>query len=149
MKASLIKETGNLVAAFLTGAWRLNPPRCDLHAADFETIAPLLLRTGSGALGWWRLRESDLQNSAAAAEFHQAYRLYTLEASLNKSKIETVFALLRSAGVESILIKGYAAARYYPEHSLRPYGDIDICVRKDDYRKRRAHAKGSGSDVQG
>jgi len=33
---------------------------------------------------------------------------------------------LRSAGVEPLLAKGWAAARLYPEPGLRPYGDLDL-----------------------
>jgi hypothetical protein len=127
------KATGSLIAAFLAGAWRPSPPALDFSATDFERIAPLLLQTGAGALGWGRVRESELQSSDAAQELRQAYRLNTLNSCLNQSKIEKVFALLRSAGIEPILIKGWAAARYYPEQGLRPYGDIDICVRSDHY----------------
>ena len=134
MKTTSAKATGELVAAFLAGAWRPQPPAFDLSVAELEKIAPLLLPTGAGALGWWRVRESELQSCAAAEELHQAYRLYTLDSRLNQSRIEKVFALLRSVGIEPILIKGWAAARYYPEHGLRPYGDIDICVRRHDYQ---------------
>ena len=133
MKITAAKATGELVAAFLAGAWRPKPPAFDLSIAELEKIAPLLLPTGAGALGWWRVRESELQSCAAGEELQQAYRLYTLEARLNKSRIEKVFTVLRSFGIEPILIKGWAAARYYPEHGLRPYGDIDICVRRHDY----------------
>ena len=134
MKTSSAKETGGLIAAFLAGAWRPSPPALDFSAADFEKIAPLLLPTGAGALGWWRVRESELGRCAAAEQLHEAYRLYTLESRLNKSRIEKVFAVLGSFGIEPILIKGWAAARYYPEQGLRPYGDIDICVRREEFQ---------------
>jgi len=41
---------------------------------------------------------------------------------------------MRSLGIEPILLKGWAAARHYPNQGLRPYGDIDISVRADDYQ---------------
>lgn len=134
MKTTSAKTTGELVAAFLRGAWRLRPPAFDLSAADLEKTSPLMLSRGAGALGWWRVRESGLQSCAAAQELRQAYRFNTLNSRINQSKIERVFTLMRSFGIEPILIKGWAAARYYPEHGLRPYGDIDICVRGHDYR---------------
>lgn len=40
---------------------------------------------------------------------------------------------LYSEGVQPILIKGWAAARLYPERGLRPYGDIDLMVRSEQY----------------
>ena len=134
MKTNSAKETGSLVAAFLTGAWRLEPPALDFSATHFERIAPLLLQTGAGALGWWRLRSSELDSCAAAEQLHESFRLYTLTSRLNKSRIEKVFALLRSSGIEPILIKGWTAARYYPAQGLRPYGDIDICVRPQEFK---------------
>lgn len=133
MKITSASATGELVATFLAGAWRPQPPAFDLSADELEKIAPRLLPTGAGALGWWRIRASELQSCAAAEELHQAYRLYTLESRLNQSRIEKVFAVLRTFGIEPLLIKGWAAARYYPEHGLRPYGDIDICVRRQDH----------------
>jgi len=133
MKTNSAKETGSLVAAFLSGAWRAEPPALDFSATDCERIAPLLLQTGAGALGWWRLRQSELRSCPAAEPLHEALRLYTLQSRLNKSKIEEVFALLRSEGIEPVLIKGWTAARYYPERGLRPYGDIDVCVRPADF----------------
>jgi hypothetical protein len=42
-----------------------------------------------------------------------------------------VVPLLRVAGVEPILIKGWSAARLYPDTALRPYCDLDLCVRPD------------------
>ncbi|MEP6820459.1 MAG: nucleotidyltransferase family protein [bacterium] len=134
MKTNSAKGTGGLVAAFIAGAWRSSPPALDFSAADLEKISPLLLHTGAGALGWWRVREGELGSCTAAEPLHEAYRHYTLESRLNKAKIEKVFALLRSFGIEPILIKGWAAARYYPEQGLRPYGDIDICVRPEEFK---------------
>ena len=32
-----------------------------------------------------------------------------------------------------VLVKGWAVARLYPEEGLRPYGDIDLCFRPDQY----------------
>jgi len=134
MKTNSAKETGGLVAAFLTGAWRREPPALDFSATDFERIAPLLLQTGAGAFGWWRLRSSKLESCAAAEQLHEKFRLYTLETRLHKSRIEEVFALLRARSIEPILIKGWTAARYYPERGLRPYGDIDLCVRPEEFQ---------------
>ena len=38
-----------------------------------------------------------------------------------------------AVGVEPLLLKGWAVARLYPERGLRPYGDIDMCVRPEQY----------------
>jgi hypothetical protein len=52
-------------------------------------------------------------------------------------EIEQVFELLRAAGVEPLLVKGWAVARLYPEEGLRPGGDIDLCIRPEQYRAAR------------
>ena len=43
------------------------------------------------------------------------------------------FDLFRSHGIEPILIKGYAAGRFYPDSILRDSVDIDIAVSVADY----------------
>lgn len=134
MKPNSAKETGALIATFLTGAWRPDPPPLDLSAAVVERIAQLLIPTGAGALGWWRVRNTKLESLASLDQLHQAFRLYTLESRVNQSKIAEVFGVFRSHSVEPVLIKGWTAARYYPDKGLRPYGDIDICVRRKEFQ---------------
>lgn len=46
--------------------------------------------------------------------------------------------LLRSAGIEPILIKGEAAAQFYPEHKTRVSTDIDLAVDSCDFEKAMA-----------
>jgi len=79
------------------------------------------------------VRSSELRSSAAAHELRQAYRLYTLQAGRQEGQIAQAITLLRSAGVEPLLVKGWAVARLYPERGLRPCGDIDLCVRPEQY----------------
>lgn len=133
LKTSAPVEIGGLVAAFLAGVWRSSTPALDLPNGDLETIAPLLLQTGAGPLAWWRVRQSELQTSETAVELRQAYRLNALNHQIHQAKVDTIFAAVRAAGIEPILIKGWSAARYYPAPGLRPYGDLDICVRRKDF----------------
>ncbi|MCH8934562.1 MAG: nucleotidyltransferase family protein [Gemmatimonadetes bacterium] len=123
-------DSGKLVASVLAGAWRASPPPppSSLSPAALIEVTPLLLGTGAGGLGWWRVRSSELRTSTAAHELRQAYRLYTLQARRQEPQIVQAITLLRSAGVEPLLVKGWAVARLYPERGLRPYGDIDLCV---------------------
>ncbi len=124
---------GELVAAVLAGSWRLSPPSLALSPAALAEVAPLLLTTGSGSLGWWRIRPTELATCEAALELRQAYRLHTLQAARHEQHVITAITLLRSAGVEALLVKGWAIARLYPERGLRPYGDIDLCVRPEQH----------------
>ena len=98
----------------------------------------MLDRSGAGALAWWRVRESRLADTDAARGFAQSYRLQTLRAAVREGEIESLFALLESAGVDALLVKGFAAGRAYPEQGLRPAGDIDLCVRPRQYLKAKA-----------
>jgi hypothetical protein len=82
-----------------------------------------------------------LQGVPAADELHQAYRLNTLHNIIKERIIERAFTLLRSIEVEPILVKGWAAARLYPEQGLRPYGDIDLCVRPERFTDAEAALK--------
>jgi len=96
-------------------------------------LTPLLLGSGAGALGWWRVRHSDLRTSPAALQLQQAYHLNTLQATIHERDIAQVLTLLRAAGLEPVLVKGWASAQLYPEPGLRPYGDLDLCVRLEQY----------------
>jgi Uncharacterised nucleotidyltransferase len=143
---------GHWVAAVLAGAWRHTPSAVDLSPAALTEIAPILLGTGAAGLGWWRVRGSDLEACPAARQLRQGYRLHTLHAALHKRELATALTLLRSAGVEPLLGKGWAAAQLYAEPGLRPYGDLDLCVRPEQYAAARGvlmrpAADGCGVDL--
>lgn len=59
---------------------------------------------------------------------------------VRKLEVETIqaFRFFREKGIEPLLIKGWAAARNYPENSYRFYTDIDLAVRDLDYDKARS-----------
>ena len=58
---------------------------------------------------------------------------------IKKLEVEVVeaFSLLRSGGVEPILIKGWAAARNYPDPGVRFFSDTDLAVSEQDFAKAR------------
>lgn len=128
------KSRARLLAVFLNGAWRQSFAVPGVSNEELTEIAPLLLGSGAGALGWWRIRKSELRTSLAASMLLQAYRLHALHATLYQQKIKQALSLLRTNNIEPILIKGWANARLYPEPGLRPYGDVDLCVRPDQYQ---------------
>ena len=45
-----------------------------------------------------------------------------------RGAIRTVLLRLRAVGSTPLLIKGWSAARIYPEPGLRPACDVDLCV---------------------
>lgn len=120
---------GQLVANALSGAWRSDQILdFELTSEELDEVTPLLYGSGAAALGWWRVRSTNVAETPSGAVLHQAYRLLALQAAIHEQKIEKLFRLLRQAGVEAVLAKGLAVARLYPESGLRPYGDIDILV---------------------
>ena len=129
------KRQGQLIAKALTGAWRSKDlTELALSESELDEVAPLLMGSGAAALGWRRISDSCLRESSSGELLHQAYRLQLLQSDIQEQKIEKAFRLLREASVEAILAKGWAVAGLYPSRTLRPYGDIDICVRPKDYR---------------
>jgi hypothetical protein len=126
---------GGLVARTLAGSWRrAGGVSLQLSQAELDEVTPLLYGSGGAALGWWRVRETELRSSPSAEVLHQAYQLQVLQSGIHEQKIQKVFRLLRAESIEPILVKGWSAARFYPDQALRPYGDIDICVQPNDFR---------------
>ncbi len=130
--------TGSLIARALSLAWRQNSVSASPSAEEFGGISPLLLGSGAGALGWSRIRHSGLRSSPAAFDLQQAYRHHTLEAARHERDIGAIFTLLRSNGIEPLLIKGWSIARLYPEKGMRPYDDTDLVIRRGQYSHAQA-----------
>jgi hypothetical protein len=131
------KKVGKMPALpGVTHAVGADPSRAaDLSEAELTEITPLLCRSGAGALAWQQLRNTPLAGLPAALELHEVYRRQRLSALLHEREIAGVVSLLRAEGIEAVLVKGWAIARRYPDPALRPYGDIDLCVRPDRHAK--------------
>ena len=132
------RRPGGLVARVLAGAWRAVPPPPDFTVDELEAAAPLLHKSGAGALTWWRVRGTALAGTPIGEGFHDAYRLHTLEAEVHALRTAEVMRRLEAAGVETLLVKGWAMARQYPEVGLRPYTDLDLIVRPGALAAARA-----------
>jgi hypothetical protein len=120
------------VASILSGAWRVPASPWTGTADELRSLTPLLLHGGCAALAWRRLSASDHRTADAARPLQQAYRLQALRAVVHEGEVRRSFALLRSRGVEPVLGKGWAAARLYPDPALRPYGDVDLYLGRDE-----------------
>src|SRR5262245_37952561 len=129
---------GVLVAQLLAGGWRSSVPPLRATADELEQITPLLLKSGAAGMAWRKIRDSSLRVCFAASQLQQAYRLYSLEAALHQRRLKQVIPLLRSMGVEPVLVKGWTIARLYPEPGLRPYCDLDLCVLPDQHAVAKA-----------
>jgi hypothetical protein len=112
----------------LVASWRNPPLPLALSEVQLAELAKLLVSTGAGPLAWWRVKDSEFANSPAGFTLQQAYRLQVLKSALREIELVQVVSLLRSVGIEPVLVKGWAIAYYYAETSLRPYGDLDLCI---------------------
>lgn len=137
MADSAAQEIGRLIADALKGAWRVDASPLGLSEAELGRVASPLQSSGAGALVWWKIRRSNLAETATAEGFKQAYRQQTLLTAVAEQNVGLAFKLLRRAGVDALLVKGVAASRIYPEVGLRPSGDIDLCIRPGQLEKAR------------
>ncbi len=136
-------ERGKWVATVLTQAWRREPSPPNLSAVELAEITPFLLKTGSGGLAWWRIQHTEVGTSSAGLKLKHAYISQVLGEELQEKEIVQAFAVLRSAGIEPLLAKGWAVTRLYPGPGLRSSTDIDLCVREQE----RLRAKERLSDL--
>ncbi len=110
-----------------------------MSTREIDAVMPLLLGSGAGALAWWRIRKRSRTMPVDASEqFRQAYLHSSIHAANHEREVAEIFKVLCSAGIEPILIKGWAIARAYPETGLRPPGDIDLCISPEQHAAAKA-----------
>lgn len=129
-----ILTKGTAIAQILAAEWNRN---LSLSADELAQVTPLLLDSGGGAWAWRQIRRTSLHTTPAAHELHQAYRLHALHVALKELDIARVFESLRAQGLEPLLGKGWTIARQYPEPGLRPFGDIDLYVPREQHNEFR------------
>lgn len=127
------RGAGARLAALLVGSWRIEAPSLDLAREPLAGLEEALLSTGHAGLVWWRMR----RGVQPPRRFRDAYRAQVAEADTQETAIACIVRLLGLFGVETILVKGWASARRYADAGLRPYGDIDLCVRPDQFEQAR------------
>lgn len=104
------------------------PPLLVCDEDTFQAAVPLLAGTGAGGLGWWRARLSSLRDTPGAERLREIHRKQVVENALKEGLAVRIITALRNAGVEPILVKGWAISRLYPEPGLRPTGDVDLLI---------------------
>jgi hypothetical protein len=65
----------------------------------------------------------------------QQENLFQLMTKVQAERIRRAFVFFRENGIEPILIKGWAIARFYPNESERYFSDTDLAVNPTDYSK--------------
>ena len=133
----IIKSTSKLLAEILFTSWRNEPLTLQITEQQLKGLSLLLQNSGAGGLAWWRIHHLPLKDSPVALEFQQLFRLQTLQVAKQENEIKQLFAYMREAGVEPVLVKGWAINRLYPAKGLRPCGDIDLFIDPRQYAKAR------------
>ena len=131
-------EIGRKLAEVLAGAWRQASPWTPaLSSENLHRLAPLLRAGGSAALAWFRIRRYKFQFSQSVLNlYREAYIEAAGRVAAHEEELERILLTFQTAGIRSILLKGWSVGRLYPESGLRPSGDIDLWI--DPVQQARA-----------
>jgi len=126
---------GRRVADLLAGAWRQTPPAVDPATTELASISTLLCSNGAAALAWRRVRQTELAASAAGAQLHDVYRRFVCPRWSMSKKSKPCSRCCVTAALSRFWSRGGPVRAAIPIRALRPYGDIDICVRPDQFAR--------------
>jgi Uncharacterised nucleotidyltransferase len=121
-------DRGWLIASILQGAWRAQPESVTMTEAQLQTILPILVRAGTAALAWRRIRGTPLASSEPGRQIQTARRIQAAEAAIRQADLEQVLALPAIHEADPVLLKGWAHGQLYPEPAVRHYTDIDLLI---------------------
>lgn len=136
LSSPIVSQLLSLVRASL---WQTtaDPQLFTAGTTDWETIGTLALRQTVAilAIEGATTLPADHQPDKAWLRNACSYSLRNVRThALLDSCVAEATALLQSAGLAPVLLKGQAYARYYPRPELRQCGDIDLYVGEDGYR---------------
>jgi hypothetical protein len=121
-------QQGRCVADMMAGAWRARAGT--VRADQIGTIGDRLQNEGLSGLIWNRLSATARRTPLARQIREHAIANAVAAARLDDILVRVV-AAFRTAGIEPIVTKGWAVARYYTSPGIRPYSDLDVAVRPD------------------
>jgi hypothetical protein len=136
--AYTIEELGRLIARAHYQAWRLDAPPFDLTPEELAAILPNLIKSGSAGIVWHRVKPLRERYGAMAYALEAATEAQIAHNRRVEEAVVECVTRLRAYGIEPVLVKGLALAKLYPEGIVRPAGDIDLVVRKEEFAA--AHA---------
>jgi hypothetical protein len=103
-----------------------------------------LRRTRMGPLAYTRLDRGDPDR----AQFREDYTLATARHLATKSIVLPLLRAWRDAGIEVLLFKGFYLAEFGYDHpAVRPYSDVDVLVRPDQWARAEGAARALGWEV--
>jgi len=130
-RAALQRAERDLFAILRTGN-PAGPPA----AVEWDAVLRLALRESVAPLVGDRLRAAGPARAApeaVAATFERLRREGAERAAAAYAELETLLGALADAGIDAVLLKGAALARFtYEDAALRPFADLDLLVRPAD-----------------
>ncbi len=126
---------GARLALVLEGSWRPAPPPVRISVPELEQVVPALQATKTAPLAWGRVRDSVERAEDPLNALRQAYRMAAVKAALHAQQLEQVISLFQAEGIDPIVIKGWATARLYADPAFRPYTDLDLVIRPQEYKR--------------
>ena len=136
------------LAGTLKHAWRSGGEPVDLPAVDTRVWAERLIAGGVGALAWWRIRQTELAAAPEATPLQEAFRFHAVSAARNERDLRHLLGHFNDSGIEPILFKGWTLARLYPHKALRPFGDFDLLVPREQTERARTVLRELGTDLR-
>ncbi len=139
-------ETESAALALLAAAFGnteshvLSPETVDWYAVFEELKSQTMAGVASDVLSAYR--------DFIPQELYQSWVLYTALVAKGSCRIlsaqESLFSHFTKAHLPAVIMKGSAAARYYPNPLLRNCGDIDFLVCQKDFDRAHSLLKESG-----
>jgi hypothetical protein len=87
--------------------------------------------------------------SRVRAEWDARRRHAVARALYHQKAIAAIATIFEARGVPYVLLKGEALSKaFYPQDGLRPYGDIDLLIRPEDYEPAKAALKELGFQLR-
>lgn len=115
-------------AVLLAGCWRAKAR--DLpDLPEWTTATSLLERSGCDGLAFQQLSAAGIPVDRGSHRYEQ-FQKHCLRGSVREHFLEKAAGRLNTAGVDWMLLKGWAIGRFYPDPKLRSSGDLDILVRR-------------------
>ena len=140
------EEAGRILSRLHWQCWRADAPPLDVEPSELIAVLPNLIRLGSVGLVWPRLQGQLDRYGAIALALEDAFQAQVTHNQLCQRQIASAVSRLQAAGIEPLLIKGWAVSRLYPPPLVRPAGDIDLVVRHADFAQAKNILIGPGAE---
>ena len=102
-------------------------------AVDWAQVFRDLKDQACGALAVDALAEAEGVDAALGRQW-MLYAMQNIRKWEQVMKAQTALtALLEEAGIPFVILKGFAAAMYYPKPEYRAMGDVDLIVAPEDF----------------